>query len=152
MSVWIGFILLILLFLALDLGVFNRNAHAIQTKEALGWTSLWVSMSLLFSVFVYYAYSNGWVDNPDGMSPKSAVLKYLTGYLVEQSLSMDNIFVIAMIFTYFQVPKKYQHRVLFWGIIGALVFRGLMIGIGIVLIRQFAWLVYVFGAFLLYSA
>jgi tellurite resistance protein TerC len=86
------------------------------------------------------------------MSPNSAVIKYLTGYLVEQSLSMDNIFVIAMIFTYFQVPQKYQHRVLFWGIIGALVFRGLMIGIGVVLLNQFAWLTYVFGVFLLYSA
>jgi tellurite resistance protein TerC len=152
MTIWFGFIGMVIVFLALDLGILNRKPHAISTKEALGWTSLWVSLSLLFSVFVYHAYQNGWVDNPESLAPKAAVLKYLTGYLVEQSLSMDNIFVIAMIFAYFQVPDKYQHRVLFWGIIGALVFRGLMIGIGVVLIRKFAWLTYVFGVFLLYSA
>jgi tellurite resistance protein TerC len=152
MSIWIGFIVLVMFLLALDLGVFNRNPHAISTKEALGWTSLWVSLSLLFSGFVYYAYAEGWVKNPDELSAGDAVLKYLTGYLVEQSLSMDNIFVIAMIFTYFKVPEKYQHRVLFWGIIGALFFRGIMIAIGVVLIHQFAWLTYIFGAFLLYSA
>ena len=152
MGIWIGFIVLVMFLLALDLGVFNRNPHAISTKEALGWTSLWVSLSLLFSGFVYYAYTEGLVQNPDGLTASEAVLKYLTGYLVEQSLSMDNIFVIAMIFTYFNVPEKYQHRVLFWGIVGALVFRGIMIAIGVVLIHQFAWLTYIFGAFLLYSA
>lgn len=152
MIIWTGFIILVFIFLALDLGIFNRNPHAISTKEAFKWTSLWVSMSLLFSVFVYFAYTNGWVANLNDLSGKEAVLKYLTGYLVEQSLSMDNIFVIAMVFAYFQVPEKYQHRVLFWGILGALVFRGIMIGLGVVLIRQFYWLTYLFGFFLLYSA
>lgn len=152
MFIWIGFIVLVCFLLALDLGVFNRNPHAITTREALGWTTVWVSLSLLFSVFVYYAYGYGWIANPEALTAKGAVLKYLTGYLVEQSLSMDNIFVIAMIFTYFSIPQKYQHRVLFWGILGALVFRGIMIFLGVVLIQQFAWLTYVFGVFLLYSA
>ncbi len=143
---------LVFFLLALDLGVFNRNPHAISAKEAMGWTTLWVSLALLFGVFVYYAYANAWVANEDGLLPKEAALKYLTGYLVEQSLSMDNIFVIAMIFTYFKVPPKYQHRVLFWGILGALAFRGIMIFLGVVLIKKFAWLTYVFGLFLLYSA
>ena len=152
MFIWIGFITLVFFLLALDLGVFNRNPHTITTKEALGWTSVWVSLSLLFSVFVYFAYQNGWVNNPESLTARDAVLKYLTGYLVEQSLSMDNIFVIAMIFTYFSIPQKYQHRVLFWGILGALLFRGVMIFLGVVLIQRFAWLTYVFGGFLLYSA
>lgn len=152
MFIWIGFITLVFFLLALDLGVFNRNPHAITTREALGWTTVWVSLSLLFSVFVYFAYGNGWISNPESLTARDAVLKYLTGYLVEQSLSMDNIFVIAMIFTYFNIPQKYQHRVLFWGILGALVFRGIMIFLGVVLIQKFAWLTYVFGVFLLYSA
>ncbi|MCB0558595.1 MAG: TerC family protein [Lewinellaceae bacterium] len=152
MAIWIGFFVLVFILLALDLGVFNKNAHAITTREAMGWTALWVSLSLLFSGFVFFAYQNNWVPNSDGLSGQSAVLKYLTGYLVEQSLSMDNIFVIAMIFAYFKVPRQYQHRVLFWGILGALFFRGVMIGLGVVLIKKFAWLTYVFGLFLLYSA
>ena len=152
MAIWIGFFVLVFLLLALDLGVFNKTPHAITTREAMGWTALWVSLSLLFSVFVFFAYQNGWVPNADELSGQAAVLKYLTGYLVEQSLSMDNIFVIAMIFAYFKVPRQYQHRVLFWGILGALFFRGIMIGLGVVLIKKFAWLTYAFGAFLLYSA
>ena len=152
MAIWIGFFVLIFILLALDLGVFNKNAHAITTREAMGWTALWISLSLLFSGFVYFAYENSWVPNSDELSGQAAVLKYLTGYLVEQSLSMDNIFVIAMIFAYFKVPRQYQHRVLFWGILGALLFRGVMIGLGVVLIKKFAWLTYVFGVFLLYSA
>lgn len=152
MAIWIGFLALVFILLALDLGVFNKNPHAITTREALGWTGLWVSLSLLFSIFVFFAYRNEWVPNADGLSGQTAVLKYLTGYLVEQSLSMDNIFVIAMIFAYFKVPRQYQHRVLFWGILGALFFRGLMIGLGVILIKKFAWLTYVFGFFLLYSA
>ncbi|MEO1435353.1 MAG: TerC family protein [Bacteroidota bacterium] len=151
-AIWIGFGLLILALLALDLGVLNKKDHTPTTKEALGWTSLWVSLSLMFSIFVYYAYQNGWVNNIDGLSGQEAVIKYLTGYLVEQSLSMDNIFVIAIIFGYFQIPPQFQHRVLFWGILGAVVFRGLMIGLGTVLIHQFSWIIYVFGALLLYSA
>jgi len=118
----------------------------------MGWTFLWIFLSLLFSIFIFYAYNNNWLPNTDGLTGSKAVLKYLTGYLVEKSLSMDNIFVIAMIFAYFKVPRQYQHRVLFWGILGALIFRGLMIGLGVVLIKKFAWLTYVFGVFLLYSA
>lgn len=152
MAIWIGFIALVCVLLALDLGVFNRKAHAIGTKEALSWTAFWIALSLLFSFVIHYLYGSGWVANPDGLSSREAVLKYLTGYLVEKSLSLDNIFVIAMIFTYFQVPNKYQHRVLFWGILGALIFRGIMIFLGVILITKFSWLTYIFGVFLLYSA
>ncbi|MCO6481114.1 MAG: TerC family protein [Phaeodactylibacter sp.] len=152
MAIWIGFFVLVFVLLALDLGVFNKTPHAVTTREAMGWTALWITLSLLFGVFVYFAYQNDWVPSGEGMSGQTAVLKYLTGYLVEKSLSMDNIFVIAMIFAYFKVPKQYQHRVLFWGILGALFFRGAMIGLGVVLIKKFGWLTYVFGVFLLYSA
>ncbi|MBR9922254.1 MAG: TerC family protein [Bacteroidetes bacterium] len=156
MLVWSGFLLLVLFLLALDLGVFNRNPHVISTKEAMGWTTLWVSISLLFSVFVYFGYENNWlglgVELGEPLSGKQAFIEYLTGYLIEQSLSIDNIFVIAMIFTYFRIPQQYQHRVLFWGIVGALVFRGIMIFAGVLLIKQFSWINYVFGAILLYSA
>ncbi len=150
MLLWIIFIVLIFFFLALDLGVFNKNPHVVSTREAFAWTALWVSVSLLFSIVVYFAYELKWVSGD--LSGSKAVLLYLSGYLVEQSLSMDNIFVIAIIFAYFQVPKEYQHRVLFWGIIGALVFRGIMIALGTALIHQFEWVIYIFGAFLLYSA
>lgn len=152
MVTWIGFFILIFIFLALDLGVFNRRAHAITAREALGWTGIWIAVSLLFSIFIYFSYEEGWVYNESGLSGGAAVIKYLTGYLVEKALSMDNIFVMVMIFTYFKVPRQYQHRVLFWGILGALFFRGVMIGLGVVLIRQFDWITYVFAAFLLYSA
>ncbi len=151
---WVGFIVLIILLLALDLGVFNRTAHAISAREALRWTTVWVSVSLLFSVFIFYAYENNWLHYAasSGYSGQKAVLVYLTGYLVEQSLSIDNIFVIAVIFAYFRIPAANQHRVLFWGILGAIVFRGIMIGIGVVLIQNFGWITYVFGAILLYAA
>jgi tellurite resistance protein TerC len=152
MLIWIAFGILIVILLALDLGVLNKKAHVPSTKEALGWTALWVSLAVSFSIFVFFAYENYWITNANNLSGKEAVLKYLTGYLVEQSLSMDNIFVIAIIFGYFQIPPKYQHRVLFWGILGAVVFRGIMIGIGAVLIKEFSWIIYVFGALLLYSA
>lgn len=147
---WIGFLLLVFILLALDLGVFNKKSHVISAKEALRWTTVWVTLSLTFSIFVYYAYEDGWIESE--MSGTQAVLKYLTGYLVEQSLSMDNIFVIALIFAYFKVPPAFQHRVLFWGILGALFFRGVLIAFGVVLIREFEWMTYVFGVFLLYSA
>ena len=152
MLIWIAFGILILLLLALDLGVLNKDAHVPSTKEALGWTSIWVTLALSFSAFVYFAYENNWIDNINALSGKDAVIKYLTGYLVEQSLSMDNIFVIALIFGYFRIPPKYQHRVLFWGILGAVVFRGLMIGVGAVLIQEFSWIIYAFGILLLWSA
>lgn len=156
MVIWIAFLALVFFFLALDLGVFNKSPHVVSTREALMWTSIWVTVSLLFSVFVYFAYENHWegigLTIGEAHTGKEAVLKYLTGYLIEQSLSVDNIFVIAVIFNYFRIPPQYQHRVLFWGIIGALVFRGIMIAVGVVLISRFSWISYVFGAILLYSA
>jgi len=152
MLIWIVFITLIILFLALDLGVFNRHAHVISTKEASIWTAVWVSMALAFSGVIYWLYSTRLVDNPDQLSPHTATIKYITGYLVELSLSIDNIFVIALIFRAFSIPLKFQHRVLFWGILGAIVFRSLMIVFGVVLIHKFSWIVYVFGAFLIFTA
>lgn len=152
MILWIVFLVIVFGLLALDLGVFHKTNHSISTKEAAGWTGLWVSLAFLFSIVVYFAYERAWVANPEALTGREAVLQYITGYLIEQSLSMDNIFVIAVIFTFFKIPKAYQHRVLFWGILGALIFRGLMIGVGTVLIQRFEWIIYVFGAFLLYTA
>jgi len=152
MIVWTLFITLIVIFLALDLGIFNKNPHEISNKEASMWTGIWVSVALLFSIGVYFIFKNGWVDNIDNLTPTTAMLKYITGYLIELSLSIDNIFVIAVIFTSFKIPKKFQHRVLFWGIIGAIVFRALMILFGVYLIKKFDWIIYVFGAFLIFTA
>lgn len=149
---WIIFLSLIAAALALDLGVFNKRPHVVSTREALSWTTLWVSLSLLFSGVVWLAYRNQWMESNDGLRPGGAVLTYITGYLIELSLSMDNIFVIAVIFKYFGVPKIYQHRVLFWGILGAVVFRAIMIVLGVALINQFSWMTFVFGLLLLYSA
>ncbi|MCM2301084.1 MAG: TerC family protein [Flavobacteriaceae bacterium] len=152
MIVWIVFIAAILLFLALDLGVFNRTPHVISTKEASVWTAVWVTMSVLFSGIIYWLYGNGVIDNVDNLTPFDATLKYITGYLIELSLSIDNIFVIAVIFGAFKIPMKYQHRVLFWGILGAIVFRALMIFFGVMLINKFSFTTYVFGVFLLFTA
>ena len=157
---WTGFIGFVLLMLALDLGVFHRHAHVIRVKEALIWSALWVTMGLAFSVFVYHGYEGQWlglgttVDAADGLVNNGwiAAEKYLTGYIVEKSLSVDNIFVIATIFGFFAVPAIYQHRVLFWGILGALVLRGAMIAVGAKLIAEFHWVLYVFGAFLIVTA
>lgn len=152
MVVWGLFILGILIFLALDLGVFNRKAHVISVKEASIWTGVWVSISFLFSGVIYWLYSTGKIDNVDALKPMDATIKYITGYLIELSLSIDNIFVIAVIFSSFAIPQKYQHRVLFWGILGAIVFRALMIFFGVVLIKKFTFTTYVFGAFLIFTA
>ncbi|MDX1471411.1 MAG: TerC family protein [Flavobacteriaceae bacterium] len=152
MIVWIVFILVIIGFLALDLGVFNKKAHVISTKEASIWTTVWVTLSLIFSAIIYWLYSNGIVDNMDDLTPKEATMKYITGYLIELSLSIDNIFVIAVIFSAFQIPQKYQHRVLFWGILGAIIFRAAMILFGVVLIKKFSFTTYIFGAFLIITA
>lgn len=153
---WIGFLSLVFFLLALDLGVFNRKAHVISIRESLTWTSIWISLSLLFTVFVYYVYEHhslgAGLVNGHALNGKTAALQYLTAYLVEQSLSLDNMFVFALIFTYFRIPSQYQHRVLYWGILGALVMRGIMIGLGVVLIQRFTWIIYVFGAFLIYTA
>jgi len=152
MIVWIIFIACILLFLALDLGVFNKTPHIISSKEAGMWTGIWVTLSFAFSGVIYWLYQNKYIDNPDNYKPVVASLKFITGYLIELSLSVDNIFVIAVIFSSFKIPQKYQHRVLFWGILGAIVFRGLMIYFGVLLINKFSWMTYVFGAFLLFTA
>ena len=152
MIVWISFLSAILLFLALDLGVFNKTPHLISTKEASKWTAIWVTLSFLFSGIIYWLYSNDYISNPDRLKPVAASLKYITGYLIELSLSVDNIFVIAIIFSAFRIPQKYQHRVLFWGILGAIIFRGLMIYFGVLLIHKFSWTTYVFGIFLIFTA
>jgi tellurite resistance protein TerC len=133
---WAVFILSILFFLALDLGVFHRRAHVVKFGEALMWTGVWFSFAMAFA----------WGLRPWRGSEQA--LQFLTGYIIELSLSMDNVFVIAMIFAYFRVPAAYQHRVLFWGIMGALVMRGVMIGVGTALIARFHWMLYLFGAFL----
>ena len=158
--IWIGFVVLILALLALDLGVFHRRAHVVAMREALLMSAFWIALGLLFSVFVYFSYEHHWlgigstVDAVENTvnNGQSATIKYLTGYVVEKSLSIDNIFVIAMLFGSFAVPPVYQHRVLFWGIIGALAMRAAMIAIGTVLISQFHWILYVFGAFLVVTA
>lgn len=160
LSIWGLFILFVIGMLALDLGVFHRKAHAVGTKEALGWSVVWITLGLVFSIFVYFAYEQNWfglghgIDAVDGRTNNgwTAAVKYLTGYIVEKSLSMDNIFVIAVIFSFFAVPPIYQHRVLFWGILGALILRGVMIALGAKLIAEFHWILYVFGAFLILTA
>lgn len=134
---WIGFNLFVLLMLALDLGVFHRKAHVVKTKEALLWSAVWIAMALLFNLGVYF-----WQG-------QKVALEFLTGYLIEKSLSVDNIFVFIMIFAYFGVPALYQHKVLFWGILGALVMRAVFIASGVALIERFHWIIYVFGAFLI---
>jgi tellurite resistance protein TerC len=164
---YIGFIVFVLLMLALDLGVFHRKAHVVGIREALGWSAVWIALGLSFSIFVYYGYENQWLglgttldvvdrspEHPEGRANdgRTAALKYLTGYVVEKSLSVDNVFVIAMIFGFLCVPQLYQHRVLYWGILGALVLRGAMIGIGARLIAEFTWILYLFGAFLIFTA
>lgn len=154
--VWAGFIALVVALMALDLGIFNRKAHAPSGKEALLNTVVWIGLALLFNVFIYFAYENKWLNLGlypfELMDGREAALKYLTGYLLEESLSVDNLFIMALVFAQFRVPKKYQHRILFWGIIGVLVFRGLLITVGITLIHYFTWLFYAFGALLLWSA
>jgi tellurite resistance protein TerC len=136
---WIGFIVCVIIFLALDLGVFHRRAHVVRFKEALLWTALWFGLAMLFALAL-----------KPMRGPKES-LEFLTGYLIELSLSMDNVFVIALIFSYFKVPAQFQHRVLFWGILGALLMRGLMIGVGVALIDWLDWILYVFGAFIVYT-
>jgi tellurite resistance protein TerC len=152
MTVWILFLLLVFIILALDLGVFNKTPHIISTKEASKWTAIWVALSFLFSGVIYWLYSTNYIDNPNHLKPLGASIKFITGYLIELSLSVDNIFVIAIIFAAFKIPQKYQHRVLFWGILGAIIFRGLMISFGVILINKFSWTTYLFGIFLIFTA
>src|SRR5947207_11594560 len=134
---WVGFNLFVLAMLALDLGVFHRKAHTVSIKEALVWSIVWITLAMIFNVGLYFF---------SGIEP---ALQFFTGYLIEKSLSVDNIFVFVLLFTSFQVPKAYQHRVLFWGVLGALVMRGILIGLGAVLLETFHWIIYLFGAFLI---
>jgi tellurite resistance protein TerC len=134
---WVAFNAFVLVLLALDLGVFHRTAHEVSVREAAAWSAFWISLALVFNGVLYL-----WQGS-------EVALQFLTGYLIEKSLSIDNIFVFVLIFGALGVPKMYQHRVLFWGIVSALVMRGAMIGLGAVLIQRFHWLLYVFGAFLI---
>jgi tellurite resistance protein TerC len=136
---WLVFNLFVLAMLALDLGVFHRKTHEVSVREALTWTCVWITLAMLFNVFVYYYFD------------RSKALEFFTGYLIEKSLSVDNIFVIILIFSYFKVPSAYQHKVLFWGILGALVMRVIFILTGVELIHRFHWLIYIFGGFLVYT-
>jgi tellurite resistance protein TerC len=139
LTLWVVFNLFIVSMLIIDLMVFNRKPHEISIRESLVWTGIWVVLAIIFGIGLYFY-----------MSPQDS-LDYFTGYLIEKSLSVDNIFVFLLIFTYFGVDPKYQHRVLFWGIFGALVFRLIFIFIGVALIEQFHWIIYVFGAFLIFT-
>ena len=133
---WVAFIAFVLAMLALDLGVFNKTPHVVKAKEAAAWTGVWVGLALVFAAGLAY-----FVD-------RQTALTFLTGYVIEESLSVDNIFVIVLIFQYFAVPAQYQHRVLFWGILGALIMRGIFIGVGAALLARFEWIIYIFGALL----
>lgn len=138
-SLWIGFSLFILFMLSLDLGLFNRKAHSVTYREATIWSVVWVTLALTFAAIVFWRQGT------------QKGLEFVTGYLIELSLSIDNLFVFLLIFSYFKVPNKYQHRVLFWGVLGALIMRLTMIFIGAALIQRFEWIIYIFGAFLVYT-
>jgi tellurite resistance protein TerC len=156
---WLGFLLFVFVLLALDLGVFNRKARAPSMPEALLFTGAVVALALLFTVVVWLSYHNHWlglgshIDAVDKQANdgRLAAVKFFTGYVIELSLSMDNVFVIALIFTHLRIPSHLQHRVLFWGILGALAMRGGMIGVGAALVARYQWILYLFGAFLLYT-
>lgn len=136
---WIGFNVFVLIMLALDLGVFHRKAHEVNIKEALIWSIVWIALALIFNYGVYEYMG------------KAKALEFFTGYVIEKSLSVDNIFVFILVFSFFKVPAKYQHKVLFWGILGALVMRVILIFSGVALLTKFHWLIYVFGAFLIFT-
>ncbi len=136
---WVSFNLFVLLMLALDLGIFHRKSRKVTVREALLWTCTWITLAMIFNLFVYFYFD------------KEKALEFFTGYLIEKSLSVDNIFIIIMIFTYFKVPEAYQHKVLFWGILGALVMRVIFIVVGVELIHRFHWLIYIFGVFLVFT-
>ncbi len=139
LSFWIYFNVFVLLMLALDLGVFNRKAHKISIKEAMIWTGVWIALAMFFYILIYY-----WQG-------KEKALEYLTGYVIEKALSVDNIFVFVLIFSYFKIPAIHQHKILFWGIIGALVMRAAFIFAGVAILEKFHWTIYIFGAILLYT-
>ena len=137
---WIGFNVFVLIMLILDLAVFHRKSHEVKIKEALIWTCVWVTLALVFNYGIYHFFG------------KERALEFLTGYLIEKSLSVDNIFVFILIFSYFKVPAEYQHKVLFWGVIGALVMRVVFIFAGVALIEKFHFIIYLFGAFLIFTS
>ncbi len=137
---WVGFNAFVLIMLALDLGVFHRKSHEVSIKEALTWTGIWIALAMLFNLFIYHHFD------------KDKAIEFFTGYIIEKSLSVDNIFVIIMIFSYFNVPRLYQHKVLFWGVFGALVMRVIFIFAGVELLHRFHWLIYIFGGFLVITA
>ncbi|WP_320054339.1 TerC family protein [uncultured Acetobacteroides sp.] len=136
---WGGFLLFVIFMLALDLGVFHRKQHTVKVREALIWSGVWISLALIFNVGIYYT-----------LGPQKA-LEFLTGYVVEKSLSIDNLFVFILLFGFFKVESKMQHRVLFWGVLGAIGLRAIFIFAGVALINQFHWIIYIFGAFLVYT-
>lgn len=144
---WIGFCVFILVMLAIDLGVFNRRPHEITYKDAGIWSAVWISLALIFAALLFGPL--GW--ELFGVARHQKAIEFLTGYLIELSLSVDNLFVFVLIFSYFRVPPKYQHRVLYWGVLGALIMRVAMILAGTVLINRFHWIIYIFGAFLIYT-
>lgn len=139
LSFWIGFNVFVLLMLALDLGVFNRKAHEVSIKEAMIWTGVWVTLAMCFNGLIYY-----WQG-------EVKALEFFTGYVIEKALSVDNIFVFVLIFSYFKIPAIHQHKILFWGIIGALIMRAAFIFAGVALLERFHWTIYVFGAILIYT-
>lgn len=136
---WIAFLVFVFIMLALDLGVFHRKSHEVKIKEALIWSAVWISLALVFNYFIYIYMG------------KVKALEFLAGYLIEKSLSVDNLFVFIMLFGYFNVEPKYQHKVLFWGILGALIMRAIFIFAGVALLNNFHWLIYIFGAFLVFT-
>ncbi|HSJ04630.1 MAG TPA: TerC family protein [Verrucomicrobium sp.] len=144
---WLIFTVFVLGMLALDLGVFHRKAHVVRVREALGWTGIWIALAMLFC----FGIATGHVGGYSEAMRSQASLEFLSGYVLEKSLSVDNVFVFALLFGYFKVPQLYQHRVLFWGILGALVLRAVFIFAGVALIQQFHWILYLFGAILIYS-
>ena len=154
--VWFGFLVFVLMMVVIDLGVFPRKRHSISIQESLAWTGVWVVLALAFNIFIFYLYDYNWFDwtsgLPQDLSGRAAAVEFFTGYLLEKSLSVDNIFVIAMVFAYFKVPLAEQHRVLFWGILGAIALRGVMIASGIALIEWSDWVSYLFGGLLIVSA
>jgi tellurite resistance protein TerC len=153
--IWLFFLTFLFTMVALDLGVFHKKVEVPSVEDAVKWTVLWVSLSFFFNFIIYflYEYDGPWRDaRVEDLSGMQAASQFLLGYVLELSLSVDNIFVIAMVFSYFRVPLEFQHRVLFWGIVGAVVLRGLMIGLGVALINAFDWVIYVFGALLIYTA
>lgn len=154
-SIWVLFLVFVFSMVALDLGVFHRKPSIPTVSDALRWTAVWVTMAMCFTGVVYLLYENNyeWAGlATEHLTGRQAASQYLMGYVLEESLSIDNIFVIAMIFSYFRVPLELQHRVLFWGILGAVFLRGIMIGLGVALINNFDWIIYVFGALLIYTA